>query len=364
MKNKIITISYLTVLFCFLFVNILTPKHEISDSERRKLAAFPSLSADSLYDGKFMKDFEKYALDQFVWRQGFRSIKSVLNMYVLRKQDNNDIYLAGGHILKIEYPLRHQSVVNLAAKYNEIYDLYLEGMPVYYSIIPDKNYFVAESARRPALDYALMESILCQNLSNMSYISLFDVLDIDDYYRTDLHWKQESLTEVVKRLAEAMGFAVFDGEFVEHEYYPFYGAYYGQAALPLEPDRLVYLTNDVISRANVENYDIDPQRPPCNTVYDTDRLGGIDSYDVFLSGPTFLTIITNEDAVEERGLIIFRDSFTSSLAPLLLGGYSKITLVDLRYISFKELPRFIEFGNQDVLFLLGTQIANNSVMLK
>jgi len=364
MKNKIITISYLVVLFSFLFVNTLTPNQEISDSERRKLAVFPALSAESLYDGKFMKDFEKYALDHFIWRQGFRSAKSVLNMYVLRKQDTNDIYLVDGQVLKIEYPLRHQSIINLAAKYNEIYDMYLKDMSVYYALIPDKNYFVAESSGRPALDYALMESILRQNVTNMNYINLFDVLDINDYYRTDLHWKQENLSSVVDRLAEVMNFAVFDGEFTEHEYYPFYGAYYGQAALPLEPDRLIYLTNTVIDGAKVENYDLDPQRPACNTIYDTDRLGGIDSYDVFLSGPTFLTVITNEDAAVDRELIIFRDSFTSSLAPLLLGGYSKITLVDLRYVSYKELSKFIEFGDQDVLFVVCVQIANNSVMLK
>jgi len=364
MKNKIVTSSFLAVLFSFLFVHFLMPDQTISSSERRKLATFPTLTADSLYDGNFMQDFEKYALDHFPLRQGFRGIKAVWEIYVLGKQDNNGIYLVENHVAKIEYPLYPKSVTNLAAKFNEIYDLYLRDMSVYYILIPDKNYYAAPASGHPSLDYVLMESLLCQNVQNMRYISLFDVLSLDDYFRTDLHWKQESLQKVVERLAEEMTFATFNGGYEEREYYPFYGAYYGQAALPLEPDRLIYLVNETIMAAKVDNFDPDPLRPPCTSVYDTDRLGGIDSYDVFLSGPTSLITITNERAAEKRELVIFRDSFTSSLAPLLLGGYSKITLVDLRYMSYKDLPRYVDFVDQDILFLFSTQIVNNSVMIR
>ena len=39
---------------------------------------------------------------------------------------------------------------------------------------------------------------------------------------------------------------------------------------------------------------------------------------------------------------------------------SKITLVDIRYISPAYLGRFIEFDGQDVLFLYSTLVLNNS----
>lgn len=364
MKNKIITISFLAVLYFMLLAGIIMPDREISGSERRKLAAFPAFTASDIYDGTFMKSFEKYALDQFPWRQGFRGIKVACELYLLRKQDTNGLYFVGDQVIKIEYPLRLQSIDNLSGKLNEIYDLYLQGMPAYYSLVPDKNYFAAADSGHLGLDYTLMESRLNEGVANMSYINLFDVLSLNDYYRTDLHWRQENLPKVVEQLATAMNFAVFDGDFTEHEYYPFYGAYYGQVALSLQPDRLVYLTNEVINQAKVVNYNQDPSREPCDGVYDLDRLGDVDSYDVFLSGPTFLTVITNEKAAEKRELIVFRDSYGSSIAPLMLSGYSTITLVDLRYIGYKELPRYIEFGDQDVLFLFSTLVANNSLMLK
>ena len=61
---------------------------------------------------------------------------------------------------------------------------------------------------------------------------------------------------------------------------------------------------------------------------------------------------------------MFRDSFGSSLAPLLVDGYAKITLVDIRYISPALLDRFIAFDDQDVLFLYSVSILNSSETIK
>ena len=65
-----------------------------------------------------------------------------------------------------------------------------------------------------------------------------------------------------------------------------------------------------------------------------------------------------------KELIIFRDSYGSSLAPLLLSSYSKITLVDTRYISPTILGNYINFDNKDVLFIYSISIINNSYSLK
>ena len=66
----------------------------------------------------------------------------------------------------------------------------------------------------------------------------------------------------------------------------------------------------------------------------------------------------------DRELVIFRDSFASSLAPLLLEGYSRVTLVDIRYLSPAQLGRYLTFTDQDVLFLYSTGVLNNSSTLK
>ena len=60
-------------------------------------------------------------------------------------------------------------------------------------------------------------------------------------------------------------------------------------------------------------------------------------------------------------MILFRDSFGSSLVPLLLDNYRKITLVDIRYISSKILEQYIDFNGQDVLFLYSSLVLNQNI---
>ena len=79
------------------------------------------------------------------------------------------------------------------------------------------------------------------------------------------------------------------------------------------------------------------------------------------------TIVENAAKIyvdNNKELIIFRDSFGSSITPLILTGYSKVTLVDTRYMSPKLINQYIKFANQDILFMYSTLIINNSSSLK
>jgi len=85
---------------------------------------------------------------------------------------------------------------------------------------------------------------------------------------------------------------------------------------------------------------------------------------MFTGGSDALITIENQNATTDKHLIMFRDSFGSSIAPLFVDGYAKITLVDIRYISPDMLGRFIDFKNADVLFLYSTLVLNNSMSFK
>ncbi|MBQ2264154.1 MAG: hypothetical protein II341_02020, partial [Oscillospiraceae bacterium] len=69
-------------------------------------------------------------------------------------------------------------------------------------------------------------------------------------------------------------------------------------------------------------------------------------------------------AKSQRELVVFRDSFGSSLIPLLVKDYATVTVVDTRYVSPDLLGQYLEFEKQDVLFLYSTLILNNSLALK
>ena len=75
-------------------------------------------------------------------------------------------------------------------------------------------------------------------------------------------------------------------------------------------------------------------------------------------------MIENPNAGSEKELIVFRDSFGSSIVPLLIDEYSKITVIDTRYVQSKVLESLVEFHGQDTLFLYSTLILNNSTALR
>lgn len=352
MKNKILSVSFFTIIVSIFFINVFTKDKELSYTERRKLNSFPKITWNSLLDGQAMEEFDNYTLDQFAFREEFRSLKTLVNLNIFRKLDNNNIFIKDSFIFKYEYPLREEKVLSFNKKMNNLYDNYLKEMKVYYTIIPDKNYFLSDNYLK--LDYEKLFTLVNDGLKNMKYIDITSDLELEDYYYTDTHWRQDKILKIVKKLSDQMHFDYIDNYKI-NEYKPFYGVYYGQAALKTKADTIRYLTNDYIDSATVKDLDSD-----LKTVYEISSLGKMDSYDVFLSGATPLITITNKKASTDKELIIFRDSFGSSIAPLLIPGYSKITLVDLRYINPSDLPNYIEFKNQDVLILYNTLVINNS----
>lgn len=333
-----------------------------SDSERRELAQFPKLSWDAVISGEFMEEFDRYSVDQFPARDAFRSLKAFFVFDVFRHCDNNGIYLRDGYASKLEYPLQEDSLDRAADRFSHVYDRYLDGTEakVYFSVIPDKNYFLAEKEGYPALDYDRLIDRMREKTGFMTYIDLTETLTLQNYYRTDTHWRQETLIPAAEALAAGMG-AELSGEYeVRTLEQPFYGVYCGQAALPIEPDALSFLTNEILENCVVYDYEHDRT----GSVYDMEKAYGKDAYEIFLSGSLPLVTVTNPAAETDRELILFRDSFGSSIAPLLASGYRKITLVDIRYLHPDLLDRYITFDGQDVLFLYSTLVLNRSETLK
>ena len=54
-----------------------------------------------------------------------------------------------------------------------------------------------------------------------------------------------------EKLLTSMGRAKPASVYTIHELYPFYGVYCGQSALPIAPDKLTYLTSDLLRHAVV-----------------------------------------------------------------------------------------------------------------
>ena len=78
-KRKNLAVVCLTAAFLlgFLVWSLLKPDDTVSQSERRKLAHKPELSAASVLNGTFMTDFESFSLDQLPLRVGFPPLRDI-----------------------------------------------------------------------------------------------------------------------------------------------------------------------------------------------------------------------------------------------------------------------------------------------
>lgn len=362
-KSIVVTVSMACLLLFFSAWCFLKDPVPYSDSERRALASMPELTADSILSADFMSDFETYSTDQFPMRESFRQLKAWSQYHLVGRLDNNGIYQMDGHLAKLEYPMNPQMLDYAAERFTWIYDNFLKehDMNVYFSIIPDKNMFLAAENAYPALDYDELARYMTDRLSFMEYIDIYDMLSADDYYRTDTHWKQENIVDIAGAIGSRMGITLGTDYTENVSEHPFYGVYHGQASVQAEPDTLKYLTNDITDSCIVTSYDTG--KPVQVPLYDMAAAAGKDPYEMFTSGSDALITIENPAAETDRELILFRDSFGSSIAPLFTDGYSKITLVDIRYIQSSMLGHFIEFEDQDVLFLYSTMMLNNSMGL-
>lgn len=339
----------------------LKPKPDFFTDERRAPASFPEISVQALLSGRFMTAFEKYVTDAVPFRADFRRIKALSALYLFQRKDNHGIYIKDGYAAKMEYPLKENNFIRAAERFHHVYKKHLnQSNRVFLTIVPDKNYFLAETTGHLQMDYKKIETIMKEKVDFAQYIRIFDLLDIGDYYQTDTHWRQEMIADIAARIADHTG-AVLSEDYILQTANPdFYGVYYGQSALPLMPERLDYFSTKAIEGAKV--FDLQNDREI--EVYDKELARGRDGYELFLSGPLSLVRIENPKAPADKKLVIFRDSFGSALAPLLISGYSKIYLADIRYIHPDRLDKYIDFENSDILFLYSTLVLNNSETIK
>lgn len=338
-----------------------------SVTEARRLAYTVEPSWDHVLSGELAEEVEEYARDQFPLRDAFRNLKGLTAMKALGQKDLNRIYTAGGYCAKMEYPLNQKMIDHVAKTIQNVYDTYLKGTDthLYLGVIPAKDYYLAPQSGHLYLDYEEVFGYLKEQTPYLQPIEgIRECLSLEDYYKTDSHWRQEKILDVADLIAESMGVTLPEQTYTPcllHR--PFHGTYATQLALPLPGEDLYYLTSPMLEQCIVTTCDIagNVERDEMYTIGDAYSWY---PYELFLSGSEGYVTVYNPMAETDRELVLFRDSFGSSLGPLLASGYRKITLVDLRYLPSTRVGDFLTFQDQDVLFLYSTLLLGNSLALR
>ena len=381
-------IAFFAVLCCTRFAD------PVADSavEKRPLAQLPTdftwqelLENEPVLNdkGEVVKkapiaQFESFAVDQFPFREFFRSIKANFALKVLGLNENNGYATSGGSIAEIKPSFTEPVVDMQIGKLEYLYNTYLanNGGDHYLAIVPDKNYYFAQEQGYISPDYEWLIDKMTSTLPEMEYIDLFHSLELEDYYKTDWHWDQSKLDDgLLLTLGNAMGFADhLSGSYTENVLDGFYGGYHDQSALYPAPEKLTYLTNEVLDSCTVYDY---LTKMPGGSLYNPEffhhpeQYEGKVQYDFFLAGTRPLLRIDNPNATTDKELIVFRDSFGSSLIPLMAEGYKRIYVADIRYINVDGILRernedgttrgyLPTYENLDVLFIFSATVLNSN----
>ena len=249
---------------------------------------------------------------------------------------------------------------------NNVISRLLKGNNVYLSILPDKNYQVMKMTGGDVSGYTLLVSNIRNGVSSAKYIDTLEMLTLDSYYKTDAHWKQECIVDIANKLVTTMnpsaGVSSVDSYTVK-EINGFSGTYLKSGKANLAEETLKYLDGGAISSMTATCLN-NSGKFAALPIYSEAKMSGAEEYDFFLGGAQTIVTIDNPNAVTDKELVVFRDSFGSSIAPLVAQGYKKTTFVDLRYIVPDLLPSLVNFENSDVLFLYSANILNNGRILK
>lgn len=355
-NNLLLVIFFLLMLSGVLFGYILKEPTDVSHSERRHLLQFPHFTPRSVLSGTFFDAFESYANDQFVVRESARQLKSLFRYSILQKKENHEIYIFRDSLIKRDDKYKKEILRKNLEAWNRIANDILNGASFYYLLIPDKNYF----GDAPKIDYAGFDEEVV-NAVPSSFRKIPYLPKLEDYYRTDLHLRQEAAYPLAHSISDSMGGEIDDFQkYVLKDIGEFYGAYSGQSALITSPDRLIVAENDVTRGAEVTIFA--GEKRATVPVYDLKRLDDVDRYSVYLGGPEAAIKVVNPMSENDKTLVVFRDSFASAIVPFLISGYETIYLLDLRYMNADSIATLDIGRADDVLFLYSYTSLGNLLM--
>lgn len=338
-------------------INLIVPSKDMSEEENRKLATRPKVTLSGILSGTYMDKFEEYMSDQFVGRNGLRTIKVGIERAGGGKKIN-DVFI-GKHkqlLEDIAEPDEQNTEENIKAindvaeKYKDI-NFNMMLVPDAANILKDDLPVLADTADQSAL----MSRVKKQLSDSVNWIDVSKPLnehkDEKIYYKTDHHWTSLGAFYAFKDAAPLLG--INDDVSSMFIPYPVSLDFNGTLAA-MSGSRLnekeeidIYVPKDM-DKELIVNYEKEQKKT--TTLYDRSKLKTRDQYAVFLGGNSPLIDIRTLSNNSGR-LLVIKDSFANCFIPFLTPFYREIVMVDPRYYTgtFSELMDVYKIT--DVLFL-------------
>lgn len=363
---------YLMICFLFFiylcgFLTIAKNSSAISKLENRTLAQKPKYSKELLLSGEYFRSWEEYLTDHIFGRTYWIKGYSFLNASLLKKHSINNIVIADNGTLLPFIP--HNRVYDLDDLKNNINnsveeisnlsnyinnyggEFYFIGIPEQSSYLRDKypSYYRNGEEFLNSSEENMFKGLDKNNINYINMMEKYKLNDFEEYYfKTDHHYTfrgaYKAYTEIIDRIINDSEQIIIreplreeEIEFITLEN-PIWGSRNRSLSFIYPTDEKLEIGYPVeqIDYEKVTNGNADPE------FYYTEYLEkGRPSYGVYMGGDHAETIITT-DREELPDLLIFGDSFTNPLEPLLYYHFNQTRILDLRYYSEMSLYEYIE----------------------
>ena len=358
-----ILVLFSVFVLVFFIMNLIEGKREFSEMENRYLQLQPTPTVSTVMSGKFMKTYETYINDQFVFRDGWISLKSRVE-YGIGKQENNAIVFGKDHYLfaRMDEVNEERLAANTAAV-KEFFALYPQ-VPATFGVIPN-SYMVLSQKVPYGLEmvdqYRYISQITDELPDTVNKLDLRETLEAHNeqyiYYMTDHHWTSYGAYLAYAQYVKSRGMQPVAFETLEGTEVPgFYGTYYSKAKLfNAVPDIITYYdipVADITMDGKRTVEDASKNEVPVTGLYNLPQFEKRDKYAGFLYGNNGVTVIKSEPGTQEKErILVIKDSYSNSLVGFLTYNYKELVVVDLRAFggSMKELMGQYEFD--DILLL-------------
>lgn len=342
-------IVFVLFIFSMGIAFLFTPKKAYSTSEKRYLASFPKLTADTFLSGDFGTDFEKYLSDHMTGRNFFVGLNAYANLVQGLNGVSGKYLCSDGYI--INQPLNASD--NRLDENTEIIKNFAASVdvPVTMTLVPSTGYIM--SGKLPANHLPYKDDVYFSEIENYFKDSKVDFVNLlnpfeeyaasgdELYYKTDHHWTSLGAYRAYNLICQSLGFeATPEEQFAVETYGDFYGTTYsGSAFWFTAPDDIELWVNPENTEENITVEITEGQKTTqSHSLFYKEHLSEDDKYPVYLDGNQPFVRITNTNAPEGK-LIVVKDSFAHCLVPFLADNYSEIVMVDMRYYkgSISEL---------------------------
>ncbi len=336
---------------------LLKPRQSFSVIENRALQHRVHMSKENILSAKAMEDWEQLVADQFLGRNQWVELQVSFDELIGQKISEGVYRGEDGYLIQ------HFSMPDTEAFQEDMATLRTfaeehENWNNYFMLIPTAAYIMEEKLPQyaPVHDESrLLQNVVGELDGYYIQVPIFELLKGGKdqgqvYFKTDHHWTAKGAFMAASSFLSQNNMTPSSLEDFQHMESDelFYGSLYSQSGYyDNEGDEFIYyvpksLESEVVKvdyHGDVESEDI----------FHDEKLREKDKYAVYFGGNYAVVDIINPEAMYDRTLVIFKDSFGNAMVPYLVPYYQNIRMIDLRYIR-GGVEEYIPQTSGDMLF--------------